>query len=406
MSKKERTIQFGQYYLTKRTGSENWYIAWYEKAKNSNRRTERKSLGTSDLEKAKLKLAEWVISHGRVGERSAESVALAEIFQRYFSQHAVHLPGKGRGVQRRNLEILTEAVGELPLADFKKARQQELVRELTDREYSIGYIKRIFSTGYAAIKWAFDNEEIDRMPPRLKLKDSPARTYSASPFELARFWDAINSDYLRMYFILALSTAARPSAIIELTKFQIDLKLNVIHLNQEGRAQNNKRRPSLPMTSIALEWVKWWDAAPLVSANRKTPLNNIFAPWRKCRREAGLPEEFTPHAIRHTIATEFRRQGVPKWEADGFGGWRSAGGQTSERYAHVDPEYLTNALAAIENLFSDIAEIAETSLYPTCAPVARQLAPQSTNLPMEFIDIPRKMVGARGFEPRTSTMSR
>ncbi len=393
MPRNEKPGQFGEYWLSQRSGSENWYRTWYERTASGDRRTRRESLGVADFEDAKLKLAQWVISHGRTGQQKAEEVYLGQIFQRYWVQHARHLGGKGAGVQRRNLEVLTECVGDLRLSDFRLARQRELVEILrSERGYSTGYIRRIFSAGFAAINWAFKNEEIDRKPPAISLPDSPPKEYVAPISVLAAFWDYPKPDYLQMFFVLALATGARPSSIVALTKFQCDVDRRLINLNPPDHAETNKRRPVVPMCATVKPWIEACKTGPLVTSNGRTPLEDIFAPWRRFKREAGLPEAFTPASLRHTVASELRRRGVPKWDVEGLGGWRSGGGHTAERYAKYDPNYLKAAVEGIDALFADIAKAAETSLYPQRAPVARQL--------------PAEVVGARGFEPRTSTMSR
>ena len=198
------------------------------------------------------------------------------------------------------------------------------------------------------------------------------------------------AGHLQMFFVLALATGARPSSVLSLTKFQCDLERRLINLSPPGFSRTKKRRPIIPMCNTAARWIKACNAGPLVSSNGKTPLNDIFPPWREYKRAAGLPEDFTPGCIRHTVASELRRRGVPRWHLEALGGWRSDGGQTVERYAKFEPDYLRPAVEAIEELFEDIADRIETSLYPECAPIARHL--------------PVGMVELRGIEPLTSTL--
>ena len=46
-----------------------------------------------------------------------------------------------------------------------------------------------------------------------------------------------------------------------------------------------------------------------------------------------------PYTIRHTMATELRKRGVPPWEVSGMLGHRSEH-KTTEIYAHYAPDYL------------------------------------------------------------------
>ena len=53
--------------------------------------------------------------------------------------------------------------------------------------------------------------------------------------------------------------------------------------------------------------------------------------------------------IRHTMATELRRAGVPLWDVEGMMGHKMP--STSERYAHYAPGYLSSAVNAIDDYF-------------------------------------------------------
>lgn len=59
-----------------------------------------------------------------------------------------------------------------------------------------------------------------------------------------------------MYLMVAFALAARPAAILELTTFQIDYGARLIRLNPAGRAQNKKRRPTLPICDALLPWLR------------------------------------------------------------------------------------------------------------------------------------------------------
>lgn len=63
--------------------------------------------------------------------------------------------------------------------------------------------------------------------------------------------------------------------------------------------------------------------------------------------------ELTSYAIRHTIACEMRRRGVPVWEVAGFLG-HSTGYRTTERYAKYGPDHLGAAVRAIDAYFAEL----------------------------------------------------
>ncbi|MBM3504074.1 MAG: hypothetical protein FJX65_09385 [Alphaproteobacteria bacterium] len=111
----------------------------------------------------------------------------------------------------------------------------------------------------------------------------------------------------------------------------------------------------------------------------------------------------TPYDLRHTMAVEMRRQGVPAWEVSGMLGHRSSGYGTTEIYAKHDPGYMGKAVAAIDSYFVELQRLTSRplvlstpSLRATCV----------AGLGIEVAELGRKVVGATGIEPVTPTMSR
>ena len=355
-------FEYGGYFLKRRSNSPNWCRAWFDP---KTRQTCLASLGVSDLTSAKDKLIEWVNEHGRFGEAPAEELTMATVIQRYYLQRVQHLPPKNRGTQRRCLEIMTELAGVLSVAEFRVAKQHEIVRKLKERGYSSGYVKRVFSATRAALNWAYRNEEIDRIPPPIALPDSPPREYVATPEELAKFWDEMRDEHLRMFFVLAISTGARHRAILDLTVFQCDFEKGLIDLNPPDRERTNKRRAHIPMTKLAAAWASTVKAGPLVNIKGKPVRSSVIHGWNAARERAKLSKALTPHAIRHTVATWCRLQSVDPWLVETFCGWREPGRRTVDRYAKYDPTYFKPVIDALDRLVADIAQRAKSGLNPT-----------------------------------------
>src|SRR5690625_2498800 len=139
-----------------------------------------------------------------------------------------------------------------------------------------------------------------------------------------------------MYLIIALNTLARPSVPLEITPAMVDLRNRIIDLLPPGRKQNKKRRPKLPITNTLLPWLQWCDGETFVHYHGKRIANNKKAFAAMCER-AGV--QCTRYDLRHTMATEMRRRGVPHWETEGWLGHRMK--STSERYAVFSPDYMS-----------------------------------------------------------------
>ena len=66
-----------------------------------------------------------------------------------------------------------------------------------------------------------------------------------------------------------------------------------------------------------------------------------------------------PKTIRHTIATELRRRGVPAEQISGLLG-HVAMNRTTEVYAKYDPAYLGKAKAVLTTIFEEVLRCSES----------------------------------------------
>lgn len=157
-----------------------------------------------------------------------------------------------------------------------------------------------------------------------------------------------------MLLVILLGTAARPSAALELTRRQCDLENGLIDLNPPGRLQTDKRRPVIPMCRVLRTWIEAADDGPLAHYLGR-PIEYPYQTWRRVRRAARLPEEFTPGCLRHTVASMLRRQGVPPAQIAGFLGHSLPDFRTTERYAKYDPRFMAETVEALDRFFDGIA---------------------------------------------------
>jgi integrase len=179
---------------------------------------------------------------------------------------------------------------------------------------------------------------------------------------MAALFEAAKSYHFLMFLMLATNTLARPEAILELQPFQVDLEHRLINLNPAGRKQTKKRRPTVPITETLLPWVRDVKAPYLVSYGTKTPrrVRSIKKAFRLARAAAGLGPDVIPYTIRHTMATELRKRGVPAWEVAGMLGHRVE--RTTEIYAKFDPTYLSAAARAIDDYMRELQAVCKQRL--------------------------------------------
>ena len=409
-----RLGQIGRYWLSRRRNSAAWCRTWFDAA---TRQTCRASLGTEDLDEAKLALAAWITSSIQPDQSRPEDAPLETYLVRYLERHAKYLPSAEPA--RYGLVRWSEFFAGALVSEITPERQREFVDSLRGGGLSDGYIRRILAVGQAALNRAHREGEITSVP-RILLSLAPEaepRERLLAIDEARALFAAATAPHQMLYLMLAFATAARPAAILELTTFQVDCDARLIRFNPAGRAQNKKRRPTLPICDALLPWLRGLPAGPVVQY-RERPLAGTKMLFRHLtsrvsrkvrdqaaavvieegRRRSAEIMEVTAYTIRHTVAAEMRKRGVPVWEVAGFLG-HSSGYKTTERYAKFGPDHLAGAVRAIDSYFADLGLAA---LPP---PVTHPLRVSSVLVPPRMGPyLVGKVVEPTGIEPVTSTM--
>lgn len=337
----ERPGQIGDYWLSKRRGSDNWCRTWYDAA---SRQTKRESLGTTDFQEGKLRLWEWYAKHGRIEQQPPQEAVLGMVLTRYWERHASRLPSAE--FARIALRYWSEALGDCTVAELTPARQREFVAALHASGKSPGYIKRILTVGKAALNHAYREGEVASVPYILPGEDAPPRDRVLTVAESAALWLATEQPHERMMLALLYGTLARPEAALDLCRESVDFNRWLLAQNPPGRKQTRKHRPVVPVAPFLRQTLQDAPAGPLVAWRGKA-IASFKTAWRGIRRRAGLEQDVVPKTIRHTMATELRAAGVPEPEIQGFLGHRAFGGKT-EVYAKYRPDYLGQAVSVIE----------------------------------------------------------
>ena len=242
-----RPGQIGDYWLSRRPNSPVWCRTWFDA---DTRQTCRASLGTDDFAVAGIALAQWITTNVGTDRAAPNDITLARVFARYHERHGKHIVGAE--AQRVSLAMMLKAVPEgITVASFTLNAQHEAVRALQAAGYAAGTIKRGLGAAKATVNWAWNNGELERPIPFLKLPEGQGRERILAIEELAQLWDTDMPGHVRVFLALAIGTGARPEAILQLNRFQCDLERGTINLNPPGRVQTKKRRPILPMAGLA-----------------------------------------------------------------------------------------------------------------------------------------------------------
>ena len=346
----------GDFWLSKRKGRDTWYITWYD---SNARQTRFKTCGTEDIRQAKVIINDHFIQNQDISGQD-DSILLDVLLLRYWHKHGSTRPSSD--VIQYSLNHWSTFFSEKPLSAINPQSIDDFIDHLQQSQgLANGSINRILSDGRAAINRAHKYGEIKSAPFIKSLPKGESFKFRPSVEMIGRFFDAMVSDQLFKYTIIRLCTACRDDAAMDLTKSQVDFHAKLVDLNPAGRQQTKKHRPIVPLSPTLEWWLDQWDEPLIQYRGRK--VKSVRQAWRKTRIRAGLPAEFIRKVLRHSVATEIRRCGVPQWELSGFLGHRT--GTTTDDYAIYDPNYLSGCVEAIEGFLVQIQRHTSKVIIPS-----------------------------------------
>lgn len=306
-----------------------YYAVWPE-----NGQTRRISLRTDNLDLAKQRLAD--LQRQPVGDTAQD------IFNAYTDDR------RDRTTHPRMLDAWKRLK-----PHFAHLRPDQITR-MTCRSYieqrrrddvSDGTIIKELTTLRAALRWHDHNT-----PAKFEIPSAPApkeRFLTREEFLALR--DACASPHVKLFVILALSTAGRAAAILELTWDRVDFERGLIRLAIPDDHGRKKGRATVPMTSMArtaLEEAKRGALTNYVIEYAERQVKSVKKGFREACRRAGL-DDVTPHTLRHTAAVWMAEAGTPMTEIASYLGHTNS--QITERvYAKYSPEYLRGAASALD----------------------------------------------------------
>jgi len=345
----KRAFQIGDYWLDRRPNSPAWCRCWYD---SKARQVRWQSLKTPNLQAATEELVDWYHRHVHRQESLPQEVPVVEVLWRYYEEHAKELPSWDSALY--TCKLFVKFFADDNVSGLTVRRQEDYIRWRREAGVTDGTIGRELSVLRAAVNRGFRRQELVAVPVIQGLPRGESRKRRLSKAEMAELLLAAShvSDHLLRFVLLAANTLSRPEAVLDLTVFQLDYEHRLIALNPAGRRQTKKHRPVVPMTDT-IEPVLRTARGSHVVAYRGGRVQSVKKAFRRARQLLGLDLDVIPYTIRHTMATELRKRGVPKWEVEGWLGHKA--GDPTEAYAIYDPDYLSAGRRAIDAYFRELA---------------------------------------------------
>lgn len=309
-----------------------WCVAWHD-----GRGTRRISLGTADRDEAERRFRDWQSDQ----RRQQPLTTVRDIVDAYLKDREAN---KSRSVeiQRHIWKGMAETFDKLQPRHVTRDACRQYTARCQEQGLSNGTIRSRLAVLSAALRWQDPNTPaVIEMPPA-----PPPRERYLTRDEAQRLIDGAGAPHIRLFIILALTTAARAGALLDLTWDRIDLDRGRIDL---GEGAGNKRRARVPVNASARDaLVAAREAATtdyvIEYAGRQ--VGSIKKGFARACKNAGVTG-VSPHVLRHTSAVWMAEAGVPMSEISQYLGHTSTA-VTERVYARYSPEYLRDAAGALE----------------------------------------------------------
>ncbi|WP_430436811.1 tyrosine-type recombinase/integrase [Oceanibaculum nanhaiense] len=319
-----------------------WCVYWREDT--AQRRAPRRvSLRTTDRAEAERRLLNWLADR----QRAVHMETVGQIVEAYI---------KDRELRQQHATRKTETPKVMryawrgAAATFDHLQRHHITRELC-RDYaescrreglSPATVRNRLAILQGALRWQDANGAgIVELPA-----SPPPRLRHLTHEEAGRLIEACGTPHMRLFVILALTTAARATALLELTWDRVDLDRGRIDL---GQGAGNKRRARVPINETArtaLVAAREQATADHVIEYAGGPVGSVKKGFAAACARAGI-EGVSPHVLRHTSAVWMAEARVPMSEISQYLG-HSSTAITERVYARYSPDYLRGAASALE----------------------------------------------------------
>jgi len=262
----------------------------------------------------------------------------------YLSEHVDHV-----ALDHKRASIAWKRMaphfGKVPIKDLSGKHVADYTRK---RDASAGTINRELGVLSAALRWGNAQGIIDRVIVIKRLPEPEPRKMWLNKEECLRFLEASKRyPHVFRFVALALLTGQRKEAILSLQWSQVIWKEGVIDFTD--RHDKRKRRKNRAVIPISQEMHTLLSAIErdsiYVVSNNGRRIRDMRKAWANILRDCGL-EGVTPHILRHSVATNLVRDGVPIIEVAKLLGHKDSR-ITEKVYAKFSPDYLNNAVSKL-----------------------------------------------------------
>ncbi|TWA55435.1 site-specific recombinase XerD [Azospirillum baldaniorum] len=321
-------------------------------------RTKTVSTGTRDAEKAELFRAQYVADY--LKPKLPEGPILKDVFDTYveYRKPIVAAPVTFDYVFAAPRRLL----GALKAETFTQSNVTEYIRRRSQEKLqgrfkgradaplvSEGTINKELRMVRAALNWAYAEGLLSRKPGfRIELSTGKVRDEWITKDEANRLI-AASPPYLALFILIALSTAKRRSAILQLTWDRVHLDRQGYEYIDFGDDVGNKRRGTSPISGNtrlieALKEAKRQSTSELVITWYGSSLRDVKSGLTRASKKAGIPH-VSSHVLKHSAVTWMVQADV---SFERIAKFTNTSKEIIQRvYGHHSPEFVSEAVKAV-----------------------------------------------------------
>lgn len=325
-----------QFELGKHRGK---YVAVYQ----DNGVRKRRSLGTDNETVARSRLAE--IEHNLKRRELSRGHTVNDILNKYLEYHTLRKSPSTNTINKHFKELQV-TFGHLLPSDLSDDRVRAYVNGcLTVLSPNTVALRIAFFR--AALNWSRKTGILKDVPWLYMPKKGRPKDHYLNRLQVERLLVCAEAPHLKLFIILAVATAARSNAILDLTWDRVNLDSKIIDFNNPAKPLG-KKRAVVPINDTlhrALTEANKYHVSPYVIEYRGQRLKQIMSAMAALSKLSGI--KVTAHMLRHTSAVWMAEAGIPMSEISQYLG-HSSTAITERVYARYSPHYLRKAASALE----------------------------------------------------------
>lgn len=319
-----------------------WYARWRDRSGNRRRR----ALGTVDKSLAQTRLGTLKRELSAASQGHTSNVR--ELYLAYTEDRRPEIEPESLERIGNALKRLDPTFGSLKPEDITKDVCQGYIAMRRKDGVSDGTIHTEMTYLRSALNCAVRNSWLTVAPFITVPKRGEPRHGHLNKAQARRVVNAADAPHLKLFILLALGTAGRASAILQLTWDRVDLERRTIALHDPFTQRTRKGRATVPINDMvyaALEEAQTGATSRYVVEWGGRQVKSVKKGVAAAARRSGV--KCSPHMFRHTAAVWMAENRTPMSEIAQYLGHNDS--RTTERvYARYSPEYLRDAAKALE----------------------------------------------------------